>query len=918
MPIQRHFLGLERPALHTAANYLLDKHRDGETADLRNVVVVLPGSRAGRRLLEILVAESEEQDLLLTPPIIETVGHLPEQLYNPQRPFANELAQRFAWAHALRATPASQLQPVIPNPPDAVEETRWMELGDAFRKQHVELAADGLDFRAVAERGAQLRGFDEAARWQAMAKVQDEYHRTLDEADLWDLQTARLVAIRQRECRTEQDIVLIGTVDMNSATRQMLDQVAEQVTALIPAPREWSDRFDAHGCLLADKWRDATIPIATEQVNVVDGPNDQAHTVLRCLADYDHKYAADEITIGIPDEHLLPDVSRVLAGRGVNTRWGPGRSLAESGPFRLMSGVADCVGRSNFRSFANLVRHPAIESWLGRQRISGDWLTELDNYHSEHLPHRLSNRWLGPTKNSVNLQAVFRAIQSLISPLDGADRSAERWCDAIQALLVEVYGHEPLDRENDRATIASLEAMGDALASFSGIPKPLSPRVSASQAISLALDQVAKRHSPAPADPDAIELLGWLELPLDDAPAVIVTSLNEGFVPESVNSDLFLPNRLRCELGLLDNARRYARDAYALSVMQRSRQDLQIIVGRRDHANDPLIPSRLLFATDSETVAQRALLFFQRPAAAPPQPGSGVERPSGNELGSVPRPEPLDEPVTSMSVTSFRDYIACPYRFYLRHVLRLRIPDDHSDELDGAAFGSLAHEVLRQFGACPERDATDPAQIRRVLHDALNRCVAKTYGRDAMAVVHVQVELLRLRLDAFAEKQAEWASGGWRIEHTEVPTNDHQDATIDIADQPMRLTGRIDRIDVNVETGERVLFDYKTSEAARRPREAHERGGAWVDLQLPLYRHLVSGLGIEGPLELGYILLPKDPNRIEYCFGKWTDEELADADELAREIAQAVRNEKFWPPTEPAPDFSEEFAAICRDQVLRR
>lgn len=66
---------------------------------------------------------------------------------------------------------------------------------------------------------------------------------------------------------------------------------------------------------------------------------------------------------------------------------------------------------------------------------------------------------------------------------------------------------------------------------------------------------------PVPPEPtsDAVELLGWLELPLDDTQAAIVTSFNEGFVPTSLNSDLFLPNGLRRRLGLNDNARRYAR-----------------------------------------------------------------------------------------------------------------------------------------------------------------------------------------------------------------------------------------------------------------------------------------------------------------------------------------------------------------------
>ena len=47
---------------------------------------------------------------------------------------------------------------------------------------------------------------------------------------------------------------------------------------------------------------------------------------------------------------------------------------------------------------------------------------------------------------------------------------------------------------------------------------------------------------------------------LDDSPATVVTSFNDGFVPSSVTADAFLPNRLRQSLGLLHNDRRLARE----------------------------------------------------------------------------------------------------------------------------------------------------------------------------------------------------------------------------------------------------------------------------------------------------------------------------------------------------------------------
>lgn len=922
MPIRRIFLGLDQPALPAAADFLLAKYRDGTIANLGNAIVVVPGRRAGRRLLELLVEKSETSGLLLTPPLMETAGTLPEQLYTPQRPFANDLTQDLAWTRALQDTPNQELMPVIPNPPPDDDEDRWFELGRTFRRQHVELAADGIDFRDVAQRGAKLDGFHETERWQAMAAVQDRFHQLLDALDLWDKQTARLVAIDKREYKTDVDLIVVGTVDMNVATRQMLNQVAEHVTALIFAPSEWSDRFDEHGCLLPGVWQDARVPLSPKQVEVVSGPNEQAFAVLRHIASYEGRYGADEITIGVPDERLIPDIARVLETRELTTRWGPGGSLLESGPCTLLAGLADYLGAEHFRGFAAFVRHPDVESWLNQERVPTGWLSELDEYHAEHLPYRIQKRWLGPKKKSERLQAAYAAVRELVKPIAKKELPIVQWPELLLRVMAEVYGSRKLQRHalTDRPTIAACEAIRDALATYLQIPESLQPRLSAARAIRWTLDQLSSMPSPAPADESAIEMLGWLELPLDDAPALVITSLNEAFIPESLNSDLFLPNQLRSQLGLLDNPRRYARDAYALTVMLESREDVRVIVGRRNHDGDPMVPSRLLFATDAEDIAQRALHFF-RPVAdhAIDQPTASSKSADATSEGlQVPRPQPLAEPITRMSVTSFRDYIACPYRYYLRHVLRLRTADDHADELDGAAFGSLAHDVLHEFGISPDRDSTDVEQIRHTLHDALSRCVARTFGPDAMAVVHVQVEQLRLRLNAFAERQAAWAAAGWRIEHTEVPTDQHQHAELLVDGQPMQLTGRIDRIDVHSATGERMVFDYKTSDASKRPEDAHQQRGEWIDLQLPLYRHLVRALGIEGPVRLGYITLSKDTSRIDFLEATWSETDLEQADLLAHEIIRSVRGEQFWPPTDPPPDFSEDFAAICQDRVFAK
>src|SRR6516164_7349943 len=70
------------------------------------------------------------------------------------------------------------------------------------------------------------------------------------------------------------------------------------------------------------------------------------------------------------------------------------------------------------------------------------------------------------------------------------------------------------------------------------------------------------------------------------------------------------------------DGRRYARDAYAASVLCHSREELRVVFARmtrRDAQDNPLQPSRLLFACSDADLVRRARRYFgeRRPPTAP-------------------------------------------------------------------------------------------------------------------------------------------------------------------------------------------------------------------------------------------------------------------------------------------------------------
>lgn len=928
--IGREFLGWSEPGLPAVAQALAVRHRSGRTLDLGRVIAVLPGQRAGRRLQELLALQAATEGWLLTPPIIVTEGQLPEKLYTAQRPFATEFVQDFAWARALRALPEVQRRQIVPLPPPDNEPLRWLELGRRVQELHSELAADRLTFATVRQRAAALPYFHDQARWEALSAAGQVYLQILDALHLWDKQTARLVAIDKSEIRTDCDVVLLGTVDLNDALRHMLDQIAERVTAFIFAPVSHAERFDAYGCVIPERWSDVAIELPDDSLELVTGPADQAEAVANWLAAVGPRYRMDEVVIGVADESAAPLLQQRLTQFGAATRWVAGVRVGESAPYRLLATAVRFADQRRYEDFAALVRHPDIEQWLEEIEAvpPGQALqvsAQLDDFYNELLPSHVD----APFGSAYPLLAA--AAQQIDDWLAVAARPRLlcEWSAAFRTILATVYRARTcsLAIPSENALHGVLQQLVAAGSQLDDVPPALDATpYSAADAFHIALAPLAQETRPPPEDAAAIEMLGWLELPLDDAPALIVTSFNEGRVPQSAGADPYLPDQLRRELRMLHNGRRYARDAYALTALVHSRRDLRLVIPRRDAKDDPLQPSRLLFACADELLVHRARRFFgtrDEPTTSRRSLLTDCE-PLAKSLFVVPPPRPLAGQQTHFSVTQIKDYLASPYRYYLRHVEKLRAVDDASRELDGGTFGTLLHKVLGEFGrAAPSiRHAPDTGTIRTFLEERL-AAHSSTYlqtGR-SRPTLRLQLEQARLRLGAFAAAQAERTRAGWQIVFAESDPSAslaRLQTPFVVDDATVTLRGQIDRIDYHPEQQLICILDYKTGDHGLAPEQTHRAAGEWLDLQLPLYLHLWRCAWPEAPancpVQLGYFNLPKAANETTVELAAWQEHDLAEADEVARTVIRHIRAHAYS--TNRPPKYEDEFAAICLENVL--
>ncbi|MBM4108294.1 MAG: hypothetical protein FJ255_05705 [Phycisphaerae bacterium] len=902
----RVLLDWRAPGLEQACAWLVERfaRRSGGWGelDLSSVIVVTPGARAGRILLAMLADRAQRDGLSLGPPTLETPGGVGWALVEDGAQVAGEAATRLAFAGGVRALEEVDRRALTREP--VADLSAALGVADLALGAVRELAGELVPIGRAGAAAAELGGEVEGARWRAIERIWASARERLRAHGLEDEPTALFRVLSAGDLgarlRPGVEVVLVGVTELPGVARRALEALGGSVTAMVLG--DSLGGFDGLGSLRPDAWAGRAADLSGATLEFVADAREQAHAALAAVARAGERLSADRITIGTPDEEVAFWIER-LAERagGVEVRDGAGWPIERTGPWRLLSAAAELVESGSFAAFSAIVRHPDVERAIGAGPGGGEWLDTLDAFERECMPRRVGEwAWSAEGPRAV-LDGVWSRVRGLLGGLwdgRGGPRPAAEWGPEVVAFLARVFAGREF-RTQVPAEGRTVEACrmlrraaddlggapgGGAIAGFEGSTR-------AWEGIGLVMSLAGGGRIPSEPSRDSVEMLGWLELPLDPGEALTVTGMNEGSVPSSRRVDGLLPDRLRERLGLETEVKRAARDSYVLSALAASGRSLTLIAGRRSGEGDPLAPSRLLFSGDESAAVERVRAFlkgrsrWRLAARGASASGFGVAEPR--------RPVAIN----SMSVTSFRTYLASPYEFYLLHVLGLEEPGGAADELESATLGSLLHEALRRFGESGRRGSGDPGAIERDLVGHLGDLVRERFGGGAdgaglSMIPRVELEMGRRWLASAARWQAQVRRQRWEVLHCEW--RPEAGASMVVDGEAMGLRGRIDRIDVHPMLGHRII-DFKTGnikEPDKTHRAGPKDGKEWVDLQLPLYRHLVAELNLSGALELGYVGLGKG-GAVEWLAGAWDEGALREADATAAEVIRRVRRGEF-------------------------
>ncbi|MBF0409195.1 MAG: PD-(D/E)XK nuclease family protein [Candidatus Riflebacteria bacterium] len=931
--MERIFLGWDRPFLHSLIDFLFEKYSDKNQWDLSEVSIFFASSRSARRLRELLAERAESERLLMLLPRFYTMGELPELFYEAEKAIAGKIVSILARMQSLEDTPPEIVSAVFPEYSSESSTQQRMSISTFLNNLATEISSGLISFEVACEKlSEKIPAFPDENRWKALHLLQCKYLEILEKNGFYDLNDARMQILEcKRKIKTlSGQFYLACLPELSYMQKRFIKLSEDSFIPLVFAPEEYKNYFDDMGSIFPEKWAAETIQIDPENLSIVENSARQAHEILSLLSGMTSSnllkdITADRITISLGDEKNGPLMEKYLELAGLPVHPASGIPLCQTSPALLIMTIAEYVSKYDYKSLATLIRHPALEYSL---KCTDNPVEMLDKFIVSHIPDEINfeDPFL-KTDDGLKIKDLVLQVNGLVYIDKYMKMPINSWAPKIWKILGRLFFPDGTIISQLNVSYETFSEMKKALEHFWKTKNSASfiPEITFYEALSLLIRLMSEQASPVATETSGIEMLGWLETPLDDAPLLFITSFNEGMIPQNIDFDPFLTDGVRSILGLSNNTFRYARDKANFKSILSSRT-VRLLAARTGLRGESLAPSRIILSVQDNMLPEVIQKFYPKEKIVQ---GGDLWKPlKTSETISflVPFPGNHIDPNTgkiqgknddTYNVTEFRDYLNCPYRYYLKHILKLKLVNDRINEMDAMIYGNFLHKILENFSASKVIRSTDSSEIFNFLKNEAEVLFISNFGNEASVILNAQLDTTLKRLEFFASVQSELAAGDWviRNDFSEAPG----EAFLEVDGKKARICGRIDRIDEHPKEGFR-LYDYKTFDECRTPNEKHLQSREFVDLQLPLYKLLAENNGINRNIGLGYFCIPGKFDENPIKMAKWSDEFLSNAYEKAKEVIRNIRNGVFWPPRSEILDdeFSDLSLEKCLDWSNRR
>ncbi len=689
--------------------------------------------------------------------------------------------------------------------------------------------------------------------------------------------------------------------------------------------RNWIKKWSVHARLLGPEPLYPNGP----DISFIEGfdLHSQLHGLQARLKQED---ASQDAAIVLPETGALLPVLHHLPDQDVNISMG--YPLERTGLFRLMDILLslqenkDDSGRYFWRDLLELLRHPYLKMLEPEGETGTSPLRRVFHVHETAVrggaKFQFPTSWKPPYTEPIldGLPETTEALRQevLAVCLDGFS-NLETLSDMAQALT----GLTALLREHGRElwTRYVIDAEYLARLSTSVIPELNGSAISQEKfgqpTLFAVLRQLSRseRVSFEPEPLTGLQVMGVLETRLLNFKNLFVLDAVEDRLPSSSPYDPLLPDPLRHAVGLPDSRERDSVSAYNFKRLLMGAQKVVLLyqAGIQPGLLDTKsVRSRyveqLIWEREKQERRGKKLI---RPGEDPievihfpasPIPPGVLDIPMSDKLSKLLREQTKKK---GLSATRLNQWLTCPKKYFYRYLAKLYPMDEINEQGDKAAFGSIMHEVLREFlephlGHETDLSLLDAAALVRLFQEAMD--TDERMAQASWDVRHALAATAKVRLKRFLKNQ-----GTTQIMALEQELN----ATLDVDGLSIPMTGQLDRVDKR-ENGI-VVLDYKTGSVqtprkgfwedmelwerieASDPNDASllpELSQALRSVQLPFYLHLYREATGSVAHDAGLIALAEDGAESLLFGPKWEEQERIDVVEnmIPRLLRALVNN----------------------------
>jgi ATP-dependent helicase/nuclease subunit B len=848
MSVNRIFLDWKQSFLNSSVDFFLQKSKSQTFIDLSDFYVLTTVSRVGRRLIERLVFAAEEKGLGLSPPQVLSISST-YNLLLPKYKLVNKTQSRLIFLDLLKSK-GSELE--------------RLDTAKFLAETYMELTKNGQSAEASINKVLEAGLYADESRWLHLLDIFNEYKKELKIHSLIDTVDA-LEIISESDSKINKPLILLACFDLSTIISRTIEAGFSDINSLIFAPESIGVGFNELGKVELDFWQKRELNLDSSKFKTLSSYDQEIENIFEGLDLLPSSTRASQVSIGACDEKSAKILALKSLEHKLPLHLVATNTLISSCQAQALISALTYLNSQSFSDLAALISIPNLPDAIK------SFLVPLNKYRIEALQPRTQTALPG---KSQEIQTFLKELNSILAPIDLKSATAAEWLTAFRTFLTSLFA------ENDEV----LNALGSLLSDL------FSSEISRDSIRVLILEALSLEVIPSASDRDEVDVIGWLELCLDDAPNCFVYALNDGNIPAPISANSLLPDTLRSFLGLDCFSERLARDKYILESLLNSKTNLNLSCSRFSEQGEALLPSRILLETDQAQKLQNLESFFMAKESESIKSNSAIKSAFSQYLYKHLTPKVLPEPLQSVSVSALNDYLKCPYYFYLKHVLKLRQEDPEVTELSAAQVGTLLHNTLANFGVSAIKDSQNPEDIEDYLITTFEKHFFRDFGKKPFSEVLVQSYQIRDRLKKFSLWQSQRPQSGWSIYAVEL---DFQKPGYAIS-QTLSCTGRIDRIDYNSESQTYSIIDYKSGDNFK-PVPYNTKVG-WQDLQLALYWLYCEEILNLRVSELSYLSLKLKESDLALTIFEPEVAHLDYATEAIKKTGAAISHQIYWPP----------------------